>query len=114
SDGRWVYFGNKLADRVTVVDMATRTIAKTIEHEGIRQPHGVAVSPDGRWVYVSNNHLGAEAHRMMAGEHAAHMGAQAPGEPGLGTVVVIDTATREVAKVITVGRNASGIAVAGR
>ena len=112
-DGRWVYFGNKLADRVTIVDMTTRTVAKTLEHDGIRQPHGVATSPDGRWVYVSNNNLGAQAHRMMAGDHAQHLAGQAGGEPGLGTVVVIDAATQEVAKVITVGRNASGIGVGG-
>lgn len=111
-DGRWVYFGNKLADRVSVVDMNRRSVAKTIEHEGIRQPHGVAISPDGRYVYVSNNNLGAEAHRMMSADHAAHAGAQAQGEPGLGTVVVIDTATQQVVDVITVGRNASGIAIA--
>jgi YVTN family beta-propeller protein len=111
-DGRWVYFGNKLADRVTVVDMRTREVAATIEHDGIRQPHGVAITPDGRYIYVSNNNLGAEAHRMMSADHAAHAGPQAQGEPGLGTVVVIDTATRAVVDVITVGRNASGIAIA--
>ncbi len=114
NDGRWVYLGNKLADRVTIVDMRTRTVAKTLEHDGIRQPHGVAASPDGRWIYVSNNNLGAQAHRMMAGEHAAHLAGQAGGEPGQGTVVVIDTGTQEVAEVITVGRNASGIAIARR
>ena len=111
-DGRWVYFGNKLADRITIVDMNSRTVAKTIEHDGIRQPHGVAISPDGRFIYVSNNNLGAEAHRMMSADHAAHMGGRAQGEPGLGTVVVIDTSTQEVVDVVTVGRNASGIAVA--
>ena len=113
-DGRYVYFGNKLMDRVTIVDMQTRTVVKTLEHEGIRQPHGVALSPDGRWLYVSNNNLGAEAVRMMAGDHAAHMGGAAKGAPGQGTVVVIDTQTQEVAQVITVGRNASGINTATR
>jgi YVTN family beta-propeller protein len=50
---------------------------------------------------------------MMAGDHAQHLAGQAGGEPGMGTVVVIDAATQEVAKVITVGRNASGIGVGG-
>ena len=113
-DGRYVYFGNKLMDRITIVDMQTRAVVKTLEHEGIRQPHGVALSPDGRWLYVSNNNLGAEAVRMMAGDHAGHMGAAAQGAPGQGTVVVIDTQTQEVAQVITVGRNASGINTATR
>ena len=111
-DGRWVYFGNKLADRISIVDMRTAEVTKTIEHDGIRQPHGVALSPDGRYLYVSNNNLGAEAHRMMSADHASHAGPQAQGTPGLGTVVVIDTRTQEVVDVITVGRNASGIAIA--
>ena len=113
-DGRYVYFGNKLMDRITIVDMQTRQVVKTLEHEGIRQPHGVAVSPDGRWLYVSNNNLGAAAGKMMTADHAAHMGGAPQGEPGLGTVVVIDTQTREVAKVITVGRNASGMNTVAR
>jgi DNA-binding beta-propeller fold protein YncE len=113
-DGRYVYFGNKLMDRVSIVDMQTRTVVKTLQHEGIRQPHGVALSTDGRWLYVSNNNLGSQAGRMMAADHSAHMGAAPQGEPGLGTVVVIDTQTQEVAKVITVGRNASGINTATR
>lgn len=114
TDGRWVYLGNKLANRVTIVDMSTRTVAKTLEHAGIRQPHGVAVSPDGRKVYISNNNLGAQALQGMSPEHAAHAGQMATGEPGLGTIVVIDTGTQEVTDVITVGRNAAGIGIGGR
>src|SRR5690606_9658209 len=111
-DGLWVYFGNKLADLFTIVDTNSRTVEKSNEHDGIRQPHGVAISPDCRFIYVYNNNLGAEANRMMSADHAAHMGGRAQGEPGLGTVVVIDTSTQEVVDVVTVGRNASGIAVA--
>lgn len=114
NDGRWVYLGNKLANRVTIVDMRTRMVAKTLEHAGIRQPHGVAASPDGRWIYVSNNNLGAQALAGMSPEHAEHMAGMATGEAGLGTIVVIDTDTQEVAKVITVGHNAAGIGIGGR
>ncbi len=104
-DGRYVYLGNKAANTVTVIDMSSRTVAEVITGQGLAQPHGVAVSPDGRFVYISNNNTG-QSHDMSAG-HEAH--AAAATTPGRGTVVVIDTATRDIVSVIEVGRNASGI-----
>ena len=103
-DGRYVYLGNKAANTVTVIDMSTRAVAEVITGQGLAQPHGVAVSPDGRYVYISNNNTG-QTHDMSAG-HEAHAAAATPGR---GTVVVIDTATRDIVSVIEVGRNASGI-----
>jgi YVTN family beta-propeller protein len=104
-DGRAVYLGNKAANTITVIDMATRRVADVISGAGIAQPHGVATSRDGRFVYVSNNNLG-QTHDMAAG-HEAHA---APAKPaGTGTVVVIDTASREIVSVIEVGHNAAGI-----
>jgi YVTN family beta-propeller protein len=109
ADGRWVYLGNKAANTITVIDMSSRKVAKVIEGKGISQPHGIAMSPDGRFVYVSNNNL-AQAHNMA--EHAAH-DPNSPTTPnastGPGTVVVIDTRTQSIASVIEVGHNASGI-----
>jgi YVTN family beta-propeller protein len=104
-DGRWVYLGNKAANTVTVIDMSTRSVTDVISGQGLAQPHGVATSRDGRFVYISNNNLG-QAHDMAAGHepHAAPATAA-----GLGTVVVIDTATRDIVSVIEVGRNATGI-----
>lgn len=104
-DGRSVYLGNKAANTVTVIDMSTRRVADVITGEGLAQPHGVATSQDGRFVYISNNNTG-QAHDM-SGDHAAHATPATPA--GRGTVVAIDTATREIAHVIEVGRNASGI-----
>jgi YVTN family beta-propeller protein len=104
-DGRSLYLGNKAANTVTVIDMSTRTVAAVIAGPGLAQPHGIAISRDGRFVYVSNNNL-SQTHDMAA-DHAA------PAAPataaGNGTVVVIDTATREIVSVIEVGHNASGV-----
>lgn len=117
ADGRWLYLGNKADDTVTVIDMSTRTVAKVISGEGLAEPHGVAVSPDGRYVYISNNSTG-QVHDMaamqggQAGEHAGHEMPAA--DPGLGTVVVIDTATQTIVKVIEVGHNATGLGTATR
>jgi YVTN family beta-propeller protein len=104
-DGRSVYLGNKAANAVTVIDVATRTVAQVVRGRGLAQPHGIAVSPDGRHVYVSNNNL-SQAHDMAG--HEVHAAPVAPA--GRGTVVVIDTVTREIVDVIEVGHNASGIA----
>lgn len=113
-DGRWVYLGNKAANTITVIDAEKRTVAKVISGAGIAQPHGTAVSPDGRYVYVSNNNLGdAGAHAMHApADSAAKPAPSAPTTPGTGTVVVIDTRTQEIAAVIPVGHNASGVGLA--
>ena len=105
-DGRYVVVGNKAANVITIIDTQTDRL-KLLRGRGIAQPHGTATSSDGRWVYVSNNNLS-----QPAGAHDAHMGHGAAATPaGPGTIVVIDTRTLEIAKVIPVGRNATGIAV---
>lgn len=85
--GRRVYFGNKAANRVTVIDADAREIETVIEDASFNRPHGSATSADGRFVYISNN--GDE---------------QTPS-----TVTVIRTATNEVAAVIEVGVYPTGI-----
>ena len=114
-DGRWLYVPNKAANTVTVIDMDTRRVVRVIEGEGLAQPHGVALSPDGRFVYISNNNTGAphDMAAMAGGEHAEHAPAPAPA-PGLGTVVVIDTETQSIVEVIEVGHNATGMGASGR
>jgi DNA-binding beta-propeller fold protein YncE len=67
------------------------------------------VSPDGRWIYVSNNNLNMPA---GSGQHAGHGAPAGPIQPaGPGTIVVIDASSRKITKVIEVGHNAAGIAV---
>jgi DNA-binding beta-propeller fold protein YncE len=109
-DGRYVVLGNKAADAISIVDLQKYHV-DVLKGKGVAQPHGTAVSPDGRWIYVSNNNLNIPA--GSGGAHAMHGGtpAAAPAPAGPGTVVVIDAATRTIAKVIEVGRNAAGIAV---
>lgn len=98
-DGRFVYIGNKMANTVTVVDMNTMEVVQVIEGNGLSQPHGIAVSADGRYVFVSNNNL-----------KGAYTPQNAQGPPeATGTVVVINTATRSIEKVIEVGAYPAGI-----
>ena len=99
SDGRWLYVPNKSANTLTVVDAGARSVDKVLSGPAIAEPHGSAVSPDGRYVYVSNNNLaGTYAPRHDLGDNA-----------NVGTVAVIDTHTNEVVKVLEVGNNAAGV-----
>ena len=95
-DGRRVWFANKGANTVTVVDTRTWTVADVVEGEGLAEPHGSAISPDGRFVFVSSNNL--------KGEYAA-----APG-----TLTVIDAASHEIVRVLAVGANAAGVGTRAR
>ena len=114
-DGRWVYLGNKAANTITIIDAATKQVAKTLSGEGIAQPHGAVVSPDGRFVYISNNNLSDAGHAMHGAAPAPAAAQPAPAKPaGTGTVVVIDTGTQEIVSVIPVGHNASGMGAASR
>ena len=99
-DGRFVYFGNKVANTVTVIDMEAGAVAKVIEHEGIAQPHGSAVSPDGKRVFISSSNVSTDV-----------SGGGMDGSPPPGTVTVIDTETQAVVKVIEVGPNAAGLGI---
>ncbi len=97
-DGRYVYFANKGANAVTVVDMKTRTVDAVIKGRGLAQPHGAVLSSDGKWLFVTNNNLNG-SYRPEGFE----------GENLPGTVTVIDTRSRSITKVIEVGNYPSGI-----
>ncbi|HEX9729382.1 MAG TPA: YncE family protein [Gemmatimonadales bacterium] len=94
-DGRSVYFGNKGANTVTVVDATTWEVAVVIEGEGLAEPHGSAVSPDGRFVYITSNNLKG----VYTDSHGGHPG----------TVAVINTTTHRIEKVIEVPPGATGL-----
>ncbi len=95
-DGSEVWIPNQAANTVTVIDADSWTILDVIEHPALVEPHGSAISPDGRTVYVSS--------RNVAGTYQSTTGADRPG-----TVVVIDRESREVLKVIEVGQYAAGM-----
>lgn len=101
-DGREVWFGNQRANTVTVLDAGTWQVADVIEGEGLAMPSGIAISPDGRKVFVSNQNL--QGGYTPEGSRPR----------GTGTVVVIDRATREILEVIETDRQAAGMSLTGR
>jgi len=99
ADGEMAYFGNKMANSVTVVDMQSMSVVDVIEGNGLSQPHGSALSRDGRYLYVTGNNLtGVYNPRNDFGDN------EMPG-----TVVVIDTESHKIIKVLEVGAYAAGI-----
>jgi len=93
-DGSTLYFGSKATNTVNVLD--TNTLAtSTIEGNGLAQPHGSALSPDGRFLYISNNNLNGTF--------------DPPSGDDVGSVVVIDTQSNEIDTVIEVGEEPAGI-----
>jgi YVTN family beta-propeller protein len=99
-DGSTAYVPNKASNTVSVVDLDDGAVTTTIEDEGLAQPHGTALSPDGEYLFVSNNNRN---------------GTYTPTDdnPDAGTVTVIDTETNEITKVIEVGTYPTGVGTFG-
>lgn len=97
-DGRRVFVTNLRANAVTVLDPDGWRVNAVVRDSSFMQPHGLALSPDGRFVYVSSRHQSGGAH-----DHAG-MNATATGTL---TVLCIPTGVRE--KVVAVGNYAAGI-----
>jgi YVTN family beta-propeller protein len=97
-DGRFVYVPNQGSNNVSVVDMLKQTVIATIENPAFAQPYGSAISADGRYVFIANSNT-------KGTWNADSAAAERPG----GNVVVIDTGTNDVVKVITVGAGPTGL-----
>ena len=110
-DGRWVYVGNNWSNSITVIDMQDRKVVKIIEGNGIAQPHGSAVSPDGRYVYISSRNLEMPEGHSKSG-HTYTPRYDLGDNSNVGTVVVIDTRTQAIEKIIEIEEYGSGLGTA--
>jgi DNA-binding beta-propeller fold protein YncE len=100
-DGRRIFVTNLDANTVSVVTTDRWEVDRVIEHPGFGQPHGVALSPDGQWLFVSNRHQAGGAHDHEGRQPLAH-----------GTVAAICIATATVDTVLEVGNYAAGMGTA--
>ena len=110
-DGRWVYVGNNRDNTVNVIDMETRTLAKVIEGNGLAQPHGAAVSPDGRFAYISSRNLEMSEDPSRS-DHVYTPRYDLGDNTRAGTVVVIDAESQEIVKIIEIEGYGSGLGAA--
>jgi YVTN family beta-propeller protein len=106
-DGNRVYVGNNVSHTVSVVNTVTRQELQQIGmgdgSDGLAEPHGLVISPNGSYVYVTNrnkNIPGEYTPRHDFGDNA-----------NAGTVVVINTATNEIEKVLEIEQFPSGLAI---
>jgi len=100
ADGKTAFVPNKMSHSVSVVDLEGGTVTETIEGEGLAQPHGTALSPDGERLFVSNNNRKGTYTPSAENSDA-------------GTVTVIDTETHEITNVIEVGPYPTGVGTFG-
>ncbi len=100
-DGSRVYFGAKDDDAIVEVETDGWTVTRRATGPGIVEPHGSAITADGRYLFVSN--------RNEKGAYTPSREVESNAE--VGTVVKIDTETFEVVQVIEVGAYAAGISI---
>ena len=99
-DGEWVYVANRNSNSLSIIKTSTRTIESTVNQIGV-EPHGVAVSKDGKFIYVSCENLGVSDpphHPTVGGKK-------------VGFLKIVDAAKRVVVASIEVGNFGSGVAV---
>ncbi len=103
-DGAYVYVANLGSNTVSVINTATKdvqTIGAGDGSDGLSQPHGLVVSPDGRYVFVSCRNTTGDYHpRYDFGDNAL-----------AGAVVVINTATNQIEKVLEIEEFGSGMTI---
>lgn len=96
-DGTHVWLGNKMANTATVVNIAEQQVVDVIE--GLAQPHGSAISPDGRYVYLSNNNLNGAYQSRYTWR----------GDTLPGAIAIINTESRSIERMLEVGPNPTGL-----
>ena len=99
NDDMFVYIPNRNSNSLSVLETSTRKIIKTIETIG-QQPHGVAVSNDGKMIIVTLENL-----INPTPEHHPTTGSKR-----VGKVVIIDANNFSILKEFEVGNYAAGIA----
>lgn len=103
-DGQFVYVANQQSNNMSVIRVADNQVIATIESPALANPHGIAFTRDGRYAYVTNENL--------SGNYNPHHPTEHGGNPG--NVLVIDTATNQVVKIIEVEVDPTGVAVVER
>lgn len=98
-DGQFCYVTNRLGNSVSVIHIPMRHVMSTIASAStFAYPHGVDISADGQYVFVSNENI---SHRYVPRYNMEYVG----------NVCIIDHATGQIVKVLEVGKMPTGLAV---
>ena len=105
-----VYIADEGANTVSVMDAASfKKIGSIRVGQG---PHNVQVSPDGKWIWVTNNGDPAKASETMPTEKMPKAEHGAMAMAGAGAVWAIDAATSAVVAKVPVGKHPAHVVVA--
>lgn len=99
-DGQYVFVANRNSNSVSAINTATNKVEYTIESVGV-EPHGIAVSKDGQFVYVSCENLSVSDpphHPTTGGKQVSFL-------------KIIDVAKRVVVASLELGNYGAGVAV---
>ena len=108
-DGAEVWVPNQRSNDVTVVDAKHWSVITTVKGD-FAQPDGIAVSGDGRLVFVANHNT---SHVMTMG--GISMAMPMPGMTAApGRVIVIDARRRAVVKRIDTAPDGAGLGLGGK
>ncbi|MEO8478349.1 MAG: YncE family protein [Gemmatimonadota bacterium] len=109
ADGKLVYVPLLTDNAVAEVDPFMGIVRRRFT-EGFAQPHGSVVSPDGRYLFVSNRNTGSGGMAGMSG-HDMH------GKDGdtstNGWLTVVDIASGKMVKQLMLGASPAGMGAAG-
>lgn len=108
-DGKHVYFPLLLDNAVAEVDPYAGIVTRRFT-EGFAQPHGSAVSPDGRYLFVSNRNTGGAMMPGMSG-HDMHAKDDAHGAPGW--LAVVDLKSGKTIKTLPLAASPAGLSGSG-
>ncbi|QEC51827.1 YVTN family beta-propeller protein [Anseongella ginsenosidimutans] len=127
-DGRTAYTANMTGNSLSVIDMNTLEEVRRIDLSKYQQPHGLAITSDGKNLYVTTEgtqtvlEIDVAADSILrvfkSGQQGTHMAALSKDEStlyapnlGSGTTTVIDLEAGEVIKTLATGEGTEGIDV---
>lgn len=127
-DDKWVFTADQIKPQMAVIDTATNTVAKWVPMEGIG--YGAAPTPDGRWLLVAlpdQNKVAVidlktmqVARTVSVGDYPQELLVRPDGKAAYvscehaNAVDEIDTTTWKVTRTIPTGKDADGLAWAGK
>ncbi|MBM2840744.1 MAG: PSCyt1 protein [Bacteroidetes bacterium] len=98
-DGRYCYVTNRRGNAVSAIHVPMRHVMATVTSpSAFAYPHGIDISADGRYVFVSSENV---SHRYVPRYAMEYVG----------NVCVIDHVTGQVVKVIEVGEMPTGLSI---
>ncbi len=108
-DGKHVYFPLLLDNAVAEVDPYAGIVTRRFT-EGFSQPHGSVISPDGRYLFVSNRNTSGAPMPGMSGQ-AMHADDSGHGAPGW--LSVVDLRSGKTVKTLPLAASPAGLSASG-